>query len=398
MDFGKFILLKSFLCLGLFNGLIAQTTNKLGYEIKGDLSGLVEDSKVIMRLWDENGGTNCDSGIVKHGKFQIHGNVPGGPRFYWLILRLPYGHRFVLMYLNNDQKIDIKWKRGISLMDMNDEAFVNEAVEIWGSLTQVDYYNLRSAYLLYQSYQVKINQEIQQAFSDSTKYDNKIIGTLIKCKKMLDESLLSSVLLRKPINTSLPRVMRDIRNYNYHSTLFKSVYDTLESKKMLNDTCYQDNWLKNFVKLCSGQAFPMFSLPDIDGKLLALDEVVKKSTLTLVNIWSWNSQYVDQNNSELLKIYNEFKSKGLNIVGVYSGTNITKWKMSAAELPWYHVSDLKGKGGIVEKVFQEVPEKSTTNVLIDKSGTIIAWDVSGAALKYYVESCLSETGLTLHIN
>jgi peroxiredoxin len=170
------------------------------------------------------------------------------------------------------------------------------------------------------------------------------------------------------------------------------VYDSL-SDHLKNS--FPGKLLKEKILLSVGQPFPLFTLPGLDGKQLALKDVIAKSKLTIVQFYASNSVEVDHYQAELQHAYQVYHAKGLNIVGVCSDTSIRKWKIAAADLPWQQVSDLKGEEGVVGKVYHEygfhgTPQPNTTNVLIDANGKIVSWDANGAELLYYLWKTFGE--------
>jgi peroxiredoxin len=326
--------------------------------------------------------------------------VPDGPRFYQLIFALgpyPSGNSYapiVLLYINNGDNIQVnlKGEQKIEEETLKRDAFLNESLIINGSVSNQDYYDLRSSFLLYSTAQSSINQWVRSQTKD-TNFDYKMVESFVKCKDLLDYSLFQSIIVRRPINHGLSRLMRDIRNLNHHSELFKQVNDFLSEYDSNAFHSYDGKQLKNYYsKFCKGEAFYPFVLPNSDGKELSLNNVISKSKLTLVNFWSWNSYEVDTFHQELKKAYEKYKGKGLSIVGVYSDTSSKKFKFLSQELPWTNVSDLKGENGIVQSIYHEIGDlknPNTTNVLLDNEGKIIAWDVYGVFLEYYIRKYLN---------
>jgi peroxiredoxin len=148
---------------------------------------------------------------------------------------------------------------------------------------------------------------------------------------------------------------------------------------------------KDYAKLCVGQPFPGFTLPTADGKTLALSEIIGKSKITLVHFWGSDSYIKKQMQDELRVLYNKYHGKGLNIVGFYTDKYGDQWKdlVQKEQYPWYNVSDLKGREGMAATVYHEYIAlgqtiANTTNVLIDDKGKILAWDVLGAEMEWYV--------------
>lgn len=166
---------------------------------------------------------------------------------------------------------------------------------------------------------------------------------------------------------------------------------------------YYAKVIKDWIPLSVGQPFPEFSLPDIKGNVRSLKDITSKSKITLVHFWANRSDRRKEFQDELRVQYNKYHSNGFNIVGISSDTLAGEWKevVEREKFPWYNVSDLKGREGIVRKVYHEFgynPEvPNTTNVLIDASGKIIAWDVSGVELQWYLWKYLGD-GQKLRMN
>lgn len=374
------------LCLiNLFSGYTTFAQQKKGYYIDGQMDGLVEGDKVTMRFFTEDTAIDKETGIVKSGHFHISGIVPeGGPHFYWLLVPESFGPRIIALYLDNNQNIKIRWKDNLREKPRVLEAFLNDYLLIEGSPTYRDYYDLRSAFQLYSATMNKINRTMGELKT----YNRSLIEGLENSKEILDKAFLHTIALKRPINTAIPRVIRDIRNANNHSAIIAQLYDSLVSFHLDVPDSYYGKWLKEFTKLCIGREFPPFTLPDISGNQVSLKDIISKSKVTIVNFWSWNSYQSDERENELKDYYKKFKDKGLNIISVYSGTNVQKWKIASADLPWVHVSDLKGKYGIVQNLYHEVAERATTNVLIDSDGKIISWDIFGPTLQFFLDKSL----------
>ena len=78
--------------------------------------------------------------------------------------------------------------------------------------------------------------------------------------------------------------------------------------------------------------------------------------------------------------YKKYHDKGFDILGISFDKNKERWLKAVEDdgLTWSHVSDLKGWGNAVGKIYgvTSIPH----SVLIDKDGTIIAKDLRGEEL------------------
>jgi alkyl hydroperoxide reductase subunit AhpC len=90
----------------------------------------------------------------------------------------------------------------------------------------------------------------------------------------------------------------------------------------------------------------------------------------------------------MVKIYNEFHSKGLNIIGVSLDDNLEKWKKAIAKdkITWSQVSTFKGWNCPIAKQYgvEEIPSV----FIIDANGKIIAKGLHGEELKNKITELL----------
>lgn len=86
-----------------------------------------------------------------------------------------------------------------------------------------------------------------------------------------------------------------------------------------------------------------------------------------------------------MKIYNEFKQAGFEVLGVAADSDKQRWLNAVKEdqLPWTNVCDLKGDNNKAALIYGI--SYYPCNFLIDKSGTIIAKDLRGEALRKKLE-------------
>ena len=128
-----------------------------------------------------------------------------------------------------------------------------------------------------------------------------------------------------------------------------------------------------------GDKYIDFSESNIAGKNVSLSNFNGK--VTLLEFWgSWCGP-CREGNPELVRIYNEFKDKGFDILGVAADDNKAIWIEAVRKdsLPWQNVSDLKGDKNKAALIYGV--SYYPTNFLMDKNGVIIARDLRDDALR-----------------
>jgi thiol-disulfide isomerase/thioredoxin len=125
-------------------------------------------------------------------------------------------------------------------------------------------------------------------------------------------------------------------------------------------------------------AIPEIKLPDINGEMFELSTL--RGKYVLIEFWaSWCGPCRIQNPS-LRKVYKKYHDKDFEIVGITLDTDVFKWKKAVEKdkLTWIQLGDLKGWENSLAKQWgiNAIP----FNVLIDKDGKIIAYDLRGKQL------------------
>jgi len=128
-----------------------------------------------------------------------------------------------------------------------------------------------------------------------------------------------------------------------------------------------------------GLAAPAFKLRDKNGNMISLDSY--KGKYTLVDFWASWCGPCRAENPNLVRAYNQFKSKRFDILSISLDDNEKAWlnAVSKDQLPWTQVSDLKGSKSEVKELYgiKAIP----MNYLLDKEGKIIAKNLRGEELQ-----------------
>lgn len=137
-----------------------------------------------------------------------------------------------------------------------------------------------------------------------------------------------------------------------------------------------------------GQQAPDFTMNDANGNPVKLSEVYAQNEYTLVDFWASWCGPCRRENPNVVAIYNDYKSKGLGVLGVSLDNDKAKWLKAVEDdqLAWQHVSDLKGWKNEAAALYSvnSIP----ANLLIDRNGKIVGRNMYEVKLREAIEGVL----------
>ncbi len=136
----------------------------------------------------------------------------------------------------------------------------------------------------------------------------------------------------------------------------------------------------------TGKPAPDFTLPDPDGKMIALSSL--RGKYVLVDFWASWCMPCRQENPNVVAAYQNFKGKNFTVLGVSLDKEKAPWVRAIKDdnLTWPHVSDLKYWNSMVVPLYNI--EGIPFNVLLDPEGKIIASNLRGRALSAKLQELL----------
>jgi peroxiredoxin len=174
---------------------------------------------------------------------------------------------------------------------------------------------------------------------------------------------------------------------------FDWFFSLLNRFKEENPSSKYTAWFTKFVEpytnltaLQPGKMAPDFKLPTPDGDTIALSDY--RGKYVLVDFWASWCGPCRQENPNIVRMYNRFKGKNFEILGVSLDKERAGWVKAIADdqLTWKQVSDLKFWDSIVTGLYaiQSIP----ATLLVDPDGKIIARNLRGPELEEKIASLL----------
>lgn len=162
-------------------------------------------------------------------------------------------------------------------------------------------------------------------------------------------------------------------------TTMEGIFDNLTTEAKNNAVARKiQNSIESSKLTAIGQQAPDFTQSDPKGKPVSLRSFVGK--YVLVDFWaSWCGPCRDEN-PNLVKVFNKYKSRNFTVLGVSLDKEKAKWidAIKKDGLAWTQVSDLKYWENDVAKQYDisYIP----ANLFIDPKGKIIARNLRGEEL------------------
>lgn len=368
---------------------ILTSCSKDKYTISGTAAGFENGKTVILETQDEKGMglIAVDTVKIENGKFEIKGKVTE-PSFHTLQIEGAQG-KIPFILENGDITIvvnkDTIQKSKISGSYNNDEyvKFNEEITKIQKPLMDFQTANMQKMQM---AQQAKDTVTINGLMKEYTKIQTEI-GATSKAKyedyaNTHPKAFISALIIQGMSND--PTV--DSKKIE---TMYNSLDESLKISKPGKAIKTKLAELKTpSVGATAAPGAPAaapaqwrtdFSAPNPQGKTISLKESLGK--VTIVDFWASWCGPCRRENPNVVAIYNELHSKGLNIIGVSLDEDPVKWKEAIAKdkLTWTQVSNLKGWEDPIAKQYKV--ESIPATFILDQSGNVVAQDLRGDELK-----------------
>lgn len=168
-----------------------------------------------------------------------------------------------------------------------------------------------------------------------------------------------------------------------------AIIQTLAKSRVTRDSLIKVSLAKmqeNMSKVPIGSKAVDFAQNDPNGKSVSLSSF--KGKYVLVDFWASWCKPCREENPNVLKAYEKYKSKGFTVLGVSLDNASAKaaWvkAIQVDGMPWTQISDLKGFENAAAKLYdvKSIPQ----NFLVDPNGVIVGKNLRGEDLQLKLAS------------
>ncbi|MEW7279758.1 TlpA disulfide reductase family protein [Aquimarina sp. 2201CG1-2-11] len=366
--------------------LVACQKEKKGYHISADTVGFDDGTVVYVNaISQSNRPVIIDSATVQNKKIEIALSSPESNDFNYLTFKDISGN---VLYLAENNPIN---------MTIYKDSLRSSVVE--GGPENQLFFKYLSTVQEFGKQKIELDKQYQVAAklgeTDKLQKIETDRKTLIEKEKQFRADLVNNN------NGSLVSVMAltDLVNIRGIAAKeakekFDAIKDTLKTTRLgknLNLTINNLVALASQKKIDVGVEAEDFSAPTPSGKILSLKEAMGK--ITIIDFWASWCKPCRMENPNVVKVYNKYHDKGLNIIGVSLDRKQEAWTKAIADdnLNWSHVSNLQFWQEPIAKAYgvRSIP----ATFILDEQGNVIAKNLRGPALEQKISELLEQKAL-----
>lgn len=354
-------------------------TDTSTYKISGNVTGFEDGINIVVfKIDNKNQSVAIDTLIVKDSK--INGVYPKTDELSINYLQIENTKGSILYFPENTDLIASIDKNNLASAyitgsKQNDDykiykermnGFNNKRIEKTEIFKQAR-----------RSQDVKLASQIQEEIKDIALYEKAFKTQFVteNTNSLFSILLLSEMVNRKDISAVDAALV---------ANKFSPKISSTQSGKSLITL------IASLKKADVGGAAPSFSAKTPEGKTLALNDILGK--YTIIDFWASWCKPCRRENPNVVRVYNQYHDKGLNIISVSldKAGQEDRWIKAIEDdkMNWHHVSNLKGWS---DPIAQQYSVRSIpATFLLDENGKIIAKNLRGNALDAKIASLLGE--------
>lgn len=338
---------------------------KPGFIIQGNLQGIPTGTAYL--TYEFNYKDHTDSAVIQDGRFTMKGQLPEP---LLCTLRVTGSQQIRIFFVEN------KTMQVTGTITKLFDAQVSGSVEqdTWNGFNKVQREVIGA----------KVT-EVRKRPRDSSSH--KMSASDLADIDMVKDSVMRSFVTAHANSIATARIIYEMYIMYPDYPRAGALYALLNNKiKNCNYARRIHQNINATDKTTIGAIAPGFTLPDTTGKMISLANY--RGQYVLVDFWASWCGPCRKENPYLVKAYNRFHAKGFEIISISIDGNKAAWcnAIQTDGLPWIHVSDLKAGQGPVPDEYgvKSIPK----NVLIDKTGKIIARNLRGEELEKKLETVM----------
>ncbi len=385
----KFILIASFFAfssqtqakISILNKtlkVVSSDQKKDKYAIKGNVLGFEDGTKIYINEQGEQGFVKIDSTVIKNNTFIFNGIVN---ELELAFIEIGNTHEFIIPFILENGEIKVTFDKtkpedSKVIGTKNNDYLADYNTESNKIQKEIRDFQEQNSEKMLNAQQSQDKQTIDDLMAEYQKINSKLVNQNIDLIKNNKDAYISLIIIEQLMNGETIT----FEEYKSYFEAFDSKLKTTKKGKEIKQR------IENLEKVAIGQIAPDFSAPNTEGKMISLKESLGK--VTIIDFWAAWCAPCRQENPNFVALYNKYKDKGLQIIGVSLDRDYKAWKKAILDdnLTWIQVSNLKFWEDPIAQLYQVSSIPKT--FILDSSGIIIAKDLRGAELNEKIEELL----------
>lgn len=349
------------------------------YEISGKAEGVVNGLRAYIHSVENNRQVTIDTAIIMNEAFTFQGKI-ANPSIKTISINSIQGS---LPFVLESGKTEINISK--------DSLYYSK---VKGSKNNDDYNLYKSEYKKRAQVIDNLNTEYRNASDQESR--NKIVEKARKITTELQEFSMEFIANNPSSDFSLLLLETQITNPDINLEKLKSNYTALQTvinknaafKSIGAKIKSEITIIEASANLNVGKIAPNFTAPSIDGEMISLNDI--KGKATIVEFWASWCGPCRRENPNIVRVYEKYKDKGLEIIGVSLDRpgHKERWQKAIEDdnLNWHHVGSLQYFNDPVARMYNinSIP----ASFILDEEGKIVAKKLRGKALEEQISKML----------
>jgi peroxiredoxin len=366
-----------FIALTMVSCKEEQPTN--GYIINGTIDPSITNRKIKIIKFEDNKETIIDSATIQNGKVTLKGSVDSPDLCYIAI----DGFIGKIPIVLENEKMTISFNNKNIIKSTIEGSRENDLLKRY--IDDSESLKTKNAYFGRQAREAKEN-------GDTLRLD-EIIAEFNKMKEETNTKHIELITSNTDLVTSAAILGNIFIAKDISKTEAKNIFNTFTQEVTSSTIGEIVNENLTQVTTDVGNMAPDFSAPNPEGKTVSLNDI--KGQVTIIDFWAAWCGPCRKENPNVVKVYEKYHDKGLEIIGVsLDGAPNQKdakaiWleAIEKDKLTWPQVSNLSFFNDPIAKLYniQAIP----ATFILDSNGTIVAKNLRGEALDAKIAELLN---------
>lgn len=342
------------------------------YTINGTIEGIADGVKVYLNRAEDNNLVTIDSTTIQQGKFTFQGSQKEPAERYITIQAEEMGRPMILDIFLENGNIDIEiGEESVSVTGTPNNDIMQEIRDV-----ETEISNQASVIVDALSSNELSETEYAEKVAQLEALDKQATGFMVDAIKKNIANPIGIMLFKQ----------------NYYYMTFDEL---VEVTNQIPATYTNDETIQHIIDsvekmkgTAEGQKFTDFTMDTPEGTEVRLSDYVGKGKLVLIDFWASWCGPCRNSNPTLVALYNDYKDKGFEIVGVSLDKSKEDWIEAIKEdgITWPQMSDLMRNPGEIAQIYaiNSIPH----TILVDGEGTIIARGLHGDQIREKVAEIL----------